>query len=209
MAEKILVLGLSKSGISAAKLAINLGYDVYLTEGKKDVNEVQVQELKNLGINVEFGGHSDSFIKDANLVVTSPGIPPKSDIFKRILEKNIPIRIGVNAGSLEKDLYDTLEICYEMVSRGYRLTNIDINRSLATEFLVNPDDNHEIIPPFKVLDGLGDNVAISIVNARKERPFISKEDLMNRTQLSNTLVKRLSDLGILNDLDETNQISLF
>ena len=96
-----------------------------------------------------------------------------------------------------------------MVSRGYRLTNIDINRSLATEFLVNPENNHEIIPPFKVLDGLGDNVAISIVNARNERPFISKEDLMNRTQLSNTLVKKLSDLGILNDLDETNQISLF
>ena len=88
MAEKILVLGLSKSGISAAKLAINLGYDVYLTEGKKDVNEVQVQELKNLGINVEFGGHSESFIEGADLVVTSPGIPPKSDIFKRILEKN-------------------------------------------------------------------------------------------------------------------------
>ena len=56
MAEKILVLGLSKSGISAAKLAINLGYDVYLTEGKKDVNEVQVQELKNLGINVDLAG---------------------------------------------------------------------------------------------------------------------------------------------------------
>ena len=113
------------------------------------------------------------------------------------------------ASKKEKDLYDTLEICYEMVSRGYRLTNIDINRSLATEFLVNPENNHEIIPPFKVLDGLGDNVAISIVNARNERPFISKEDLMNRTQLSNTLVKKLSDLGILNDLDETNQISLF
>ena len=43
MTEKILVLGLSKSGISAAKLAKNLGYDVYLSEGKKEVNEIQVQ----------------------------------------------------------------------------------------------------------------------------------------------------------------------
>ena len=75
-----------------------------------------------------------------------------------------------------------------MVSRGYRLTNIDINRSLATEFLVNPENNREIIPPFKVLDGLGDNVAISIVNARKERPFISKEDITKRTQLSTSLL---------------------
>ena len=52
MSEKILVLGLSKSGIAAAKLGINLGYDVYLSEGKSEVNEIQVQELKNLGIKV-------------------------------------------------------------------------------------------------------------------------------------------------------------
>ena len=44
--EKILVLGLSKSGISAAKLAKNLEYDVYLTEGKNEVNELQVKELQ-------------------------------------------------------------------------------------------------------------------------------------------------------------------
>ena len=42
MSEKVLVLGLSKSGIAAAKLGINLGYDVYLTEGKSEVNERHV-----------------------------------------------------------------------------------------------------------------------------------------------------------------------
>ena len=102
-----------------------------------------------------------------------------------------------------------MEICFEMVERGYHLSNIDINRSLAKEFLVNPDDHHEIIPPFKILDGLGDNVAESIVKARNERPFISKEDLMNRTQLSNTLLRKFEELGVLDDLDESNQISLF
>ena len=91
MSEKILVLGLSKSGIAAAKLGINLGYDVYLSEGKSEVNEIQVQELKNLGIKVEFGSHSDKFIEGASFVITSPGIPPKSDIFKRIQAQNIPI----------------------------------------------------------------------------------------------------------------------
>ena len=45
MTEKILVLGLSKSGIAAAKLGISLGYDVYITEGKKEVNELQVLEF--------------------------------------------------------------------------------------------------------------------------------------------------------------------
>ena len=91
MSEKILVLGLSKSGISAAKKAQELGYDVYLTEGKAEVNQDQVQELRELGVKVEFGSHSDEFINNSSFVITSPGIPPKSEIFKRIQEKNIPI----------------------------------------------------------------------------------------------------------------------
>ncbi|MBQ1477152.1 MAG: PolC-type DNA polymerase III, partial [Erysipelotrichaceae bacterium] len=113
------------------------------------------------------------------------------------------------ASKKEKDIYDTLEISYEMASRGYRMSNIDLNRSLAKEFLVNPEDHHEIIPPFKILDGLGDNVAVSIVEARNERPFLSKEDLVARTQISQTLLKKMESLGVLKDLDDSNQISLF
>ena len=109
----------------------------------------------------------------------------------------------------EKDIFDCLEICYEMVSRGYKMTNIDLYQSDAKQFRVNPDNNHEIIPPFVVLDGLGENVAESIVAARNDREFLSKEDLMNRTQLSQTLCKKLSDMGVLNGLDDSNQMSLF
>ena len=83
--KKALVCGMAKSGIAAAKLGINLGYDVYLTEGKKEVNELQVKELENLGVKVEYGSHSDKFIEGTTFVVTSPGIPPKSEIFKRLL----------------------------------------------------------------------------------------------------------------------------
>ena len=109
----------------------------------------------------------------------------------------------------ERDLYDTLEICYEMVSRGYRLSNIDLKRSMATEFSVDKYDHHVIIPPFTILDGLGDNVARSIVEAREEREFTSKEDLLRRTQLSTTLKEKLERLGCLNDLGESDQLSLF
>ena len=109
----------------------------------------------------------------------------------------------------EKDIFNTIEVCYEMVSRGYRLINIDLYKSLATEFRVNPDNNHEIIPPFTIIDGLGANVAISIVEAREKMPFLSKEDLNDRTQLSNTLIKKLDDLHVLDDLDDSNQVSLF
>ncbi len=103
MAEKILVLGLSKSGIAAAKLGVNVGYDVYLSEGKSEVNELQVKELENMGIKVEYGSHSDKFIDGAEFVITSPGIPPKSEIFKRIQGKNIPIISEVEFAYLNSD----------------------------------------------------------------------------------------------------------
>ncbi len=91
--KKVLVLGLSKSGIAAAKFAKKHGAIVYLSEGKyvDEENMYKVSDLKSLGINVEFGSHSDEFVDNAELVVSSPGIPPHSEIIKRIVAKNIPV----------------------------------------------------------------------------------------------------------------------
>ncbi|MDO4198123.1 MAG: PolC-type DNA polymerase III [Erysipelotrichaceae bacterium] len=131
-------------------------------------------------------------------------------IYARVKEIQSKMNSRENpASKKERDIHDCLEVCYEMASRGYRIINIDLYRSLATQFRVNPDNNHEIIPPFAVLDGLGGNVAESIVEARKNGEFLSKEDLMDRTQLSQTLVKKLNDLGVLKGMEESNQISLF
>lgn len=91
--RKVLILGLSKSGISAAKYLNKHGADVFITEirEKKEEDIPVIEELNSLGVQVETGGHSSEFIKDSYLVVTSPGIPPHSEIFKRIKEENISI----------------------------------------------------------------------------------------------------------------------
>ena len=96
MKEKLLILGLSKSGIAAAKYAVKQGYDVYITESKpldkvKEECRVRVDELKNEGIKIECGYHSEEFISGAAFAITSPGIPPKSEIFRRLEEKNTKI----------------------------------------------------------------------------------------------------------------------
>ena len=96
MKEKVLILGLSKSGIAAAKFANKQGYDVFITESKpldkvKEECKSQVEELKNSGIKIECGYHSDEFISGAKFAITSPGIPPKSEIFKHLEEKNTKI----------------------------------------------------------------------------------------------------------------------
>ena len=124
------------------------------------------------------------------------------DIQKRISE-------GENVSNKERDLVTTFEVAYEMYRRGYRFGNIDLQRSAASRFTVDPDDPHTIIPPFTALDGLGENVGISVVEARNQQDFISKEDLQLRTQLNQTQIKNLSDMGVLDHLQETNQLSLF
>ena len=137
------------------------------------------------------------------------GLEAVQERMKEISEK-MRDRFGPNAATnKEKALFDTLEVCEELYARGYRIGNVDLYRSKATEFMADPDDNHVIIPPFVVIDGLGANVARSIEAAREAGEFLSKEDILKRTQLSATLLKKLELLGCLKGLQESNQMSLF
>lgn len=88
--KKVLILGLSKSGIAAGKYLNEKGADVYITE-IKEVNLDNYKELQDLGIKIETGHHSEEFIKDAYLAITSPGIPPQTEIFTRLKEEKVPV----------------------------------------------------------------------------------------------------------------------
>ena len=109
----------------------------------------------------------------------------------------------------EKALLGTLEVCEELYARGFTIGNISLKKSQANRFTTDPADPKCLIPPFSVMDGLGENVARSIVAAREENDFLSKEDLLRRTQISATLLKKLDQMGCLGSLQETNQMSLF
>lgn len=106
----------------------------------------------------------------------------------------------------EIDLIPIYEISLEMIERGYSISNIDLSISLEDKYVIT---NNSLIPPFSCLDGLGGAVAKSIVEAREEKPFSSKDDLMKRTKISKTHLKKLIELGVLNNLFDDEQISLF
>ncbi len=108
----------------------------------------------------------------------------------------------------EDEQLKTLYIALEMVQRGYKFSNIDLYKSDATRFVVD-HENKSLIPPFNTIDGLGDNNAETVVEERKKGEFFSKEDLLRRTKLTSTNVKDLSELGVLDNLNETDQLSLF
>ncbi len=90
--KKVLILGLSKSGISAAKYLNELGADCLISEKAPfdEKNREKIEELEALGIKVENNGHSEEFIEDSYLAITSPGIPQHNEIFRRLKEKRIP-----------------------------------------------------------------------------------------------------------------------
>ncbi len=92
--EKVLILGLSKTGIAAAKYLAKHGASCFITElneKNENNNENCLFDLKKLGIEVEIGEHSDEFIENAAYAVASPGIPPTSEIFTKLKEKNIKV----------------------------------------------------------------------------------------------------------------------
>jgi UDP-N-acetylmuramoylalanine--D-glutamate ligase len=99
--RKVLILGFSKSGISAAKYLNSVGADVYITEFREKKAEDDEKLAKLDGIEVEFGGHSDEFIKDAYIAITSPGIPPHSDIMQRLKQENINVISEIELAYME------------------------------------------------------------------------------------------------------------
>ena len=108
----------------------------------------------------------------------------------------------------EEDQEDTLIVALEMLERGYKFENVNIEKSDGSNFIVDKANN-SLIPPFKVIDGLGDKAAEVLIKARNERPFISKEDLASRGKISATTIKILEDLHALDELRDNNQLSLF
>ena len=106
----------------------------------------------------------------------------------------------------DKDLIPIYEITLEMYSRGFGFKCVDLEKSEASKYVI---DGNKLIPPFTAIDGLGIAAAESIVNARKQKPFISKEDLMQRTQINKTVLDFLNELGVTNKLKDNNQLSLF
>lgn len=110
------------------------------------------------------------------------------------------------ASNVENDLFTTLEIVNEMLERGFKFGKLDLYRSDALEFQIEDDT---LIPPFIAMEGLGENVAKQIVRAREEGEFLSKMELRKRGGASATLVEKMDDMGILGNLPEDNQLSLF
>ncbi|WP_270789266.1 UDP-N-acetylmuramoyl-L-alanine--D-glutamate ligase [Enterococcus diestrammenae] len=90
--KKVLVLGLAKSGVSAAKLLHDLGALVTVNDGKPFSENPEAQDLLALGIKVICGSHPIELLdEDFSLMVKNPGIPYNQPLVQKALEKQIPV----------------------------------------------------------------------------------------------------------------------
>ena len=106
----------------------------------------------------------------------------------------------------EQDVLKDMRLVQEMYARGFTFMPIDLYRAQPHRFQII---DGKLMPSFSSIDGLGDIAAVSIAEAAKDGPFLSKDDFRERTKVSKTLIDLMSDLGLLGDLPESNQLSLF
>lgn len=126
------------------------------------------------------------------------------DYMKRFI-RNVTAQ-GTKASVNDKDAATYMELCVEMLERGFVFENVDLYKSDAHKFLVTEKG---LLPPLGAIGGIGGVAAEGIVEARKKGPFISQEDLRNRAKISTANVEILDELGILEGMPKTDQIELF
>lgn len=106
----------------------------------------------------------------------------------------------------EQDALKDMRIVQEMYARGFEFEKLDIFRAHSRNFQIV---DGKVMPSLSSIDGLGEKAADAIMEAAKDGPFLSKDDFRSRTKVSKTVIDMMSDLGLLGDIPESNQISLF
>jgi len=125
----------------------------------------------------------------------------------RLVDLDVKIK-NHTASAKEEDTYAALLLAIEMVARGMKFKQMNIFESDAINFKVS-DDKKTLLIPFGALDSLGPSIAHSIVEARNEHEFTSKQDVLRRTKLNATQFEKMNGMGVFNGLPEDDQIGLF
>lgn len=102
--------------------------------------------------------------------------------------------------------YQTLQIVNEMMARKIEFLPVDIYKSEAKMFKV---ENGKIRLPFSSLPGVGGAAADSLAETGKHTEYLSIEDMQIKTKVTKAVIETLKDVGVLNNLPESSQMSLF
>lgn len=115
---------------------------------------------------------------------------------------------GNDKTAKDESTYIVLQIVIEMLARGIEFLPVDIYKSDARIYQI---EDGKIRLPFGAVDGIGENAAVALANARNDGggEFLSYDDLMARAGVGKSVCEALKNAGALGDMPESNQISLF
>ena len=107
----------------------------------------------------------------------------------------------------EKSQYFIYELIEEMYARGIEFVPVDLDRSQSDRFVkAGPG---KILPPINAITSVSTAMANAICAAREEKPFTTREDVLNRSGIGPAALDKLIASGILDHLPASVQIDLF
>ncbi|MBU5229188.1 PolC-type DNA polymerase III [Intestinimonas butyriciproducens] len=113
------------------------------------------------------------------------------------------------ATAVEQDMLTTLEVVYEFYIRGFTFDQMDLYRSDAVRFGVDKEHG-ALIPPFMAIPGLGETAALSIVEQRKGKQYLSIEEFSaDCPKVTKSHIELLKNCGALAGMPDTSQMTLF
>jgi DNA polymerase-3 subunit alpha (Gram-positive type) len=115
-------------------------------------------------------------------------------------------KLGNTATAKQKEHMTVYEVMYEMLSRGYEFAEPQLGVSEACRFSVV---DGKVMLPFNAINGIGDTAAQSLVEAYKNKPFSTIDDVRSRTKLSASNIDDLKRHGLFAGLPESAQVSIF
>ena len=114
---------------------------------------------------------------------------------------------GKEASQKDQDTAELLHVVYEAMLRGVEFLPVHLYKSHWYQFRM---EDGKIRLPFSAIDGLGEAAARSLYDeAETGDPYISCDDLQNRTGITKAVLQSLRDLGVLDGIPETSQMTFF
>ena len=106
----------------------------------------------------------------------------------------------------EQDEYKDMKVVREMYARGFDFHQVDIYQADSSRFRII---DGKLMPALNTIEGMGGNAAETLAEAAKHGKFLSRDDIRQRTAVNAKTVEHLAEMGLLGDLPESNQLSIF
>ena len=163
--KKILILGMARSGVAAARILIKKNNEVIINDLKEEEKHDKdtIRELKDLGVKLILGSHPDDLLDDSfNYLIKNPGI---RDDHKYVLKAN----------ALNISVINEVELAYKLLPSDVTIIGITGTNGKTTTTTLTYEIMHEA---FKDKVHLAGNIGYplcSILDSLKKDDIIVME----------------------------------